>query len=297
MKPPSKAASAHDGCHLFKLAAETRNQIYELVFTIETNEDDSISLNEDTMVPSNALTGTCQQIYNESREMWRAAYHDYPTKRTFSIDVTDRKRPYIPELGREFFVRMSSFCVIWRADEYNDGNPLLLTTSFSRLFDSGSDRGDWETHVDIHDKTWRPQDPTWSSASSLSPQTSLHSQLKLHFTSLDKSSLTASLPVPPPFPSRRPPSFFLDASRSNPYTSSNTIPHRHSRFSLLQSRALQVLSKPVTRHSWHLLPPHSDNGTLLHRTAFARRLERSRHGAPIKRSQLPGRLLALQAFC
>ena len=130
MKPPSKAASAHDGCHLFKLAAETRNQIYELVFTIETNEDDSISLNEDTMVPSNALTGTCQQIYNESREMWRAAYHDYPTKRTFSIDVTDRKRPYIPELSREFFVRMSSFCVIWRADEYNDGNPLLLTAPF-----------------------------------------------------------------------------------------------------------------------------------------------------------------------
>ena len=162
MKPPSKAASAHDGCHLFKLDAETRNQIYELVFTIETNEDDSISLNEDTMVPSNALTGTCQQIYNESREMWRAAYHDYPTKRTFSIDVTDRKRPYIPELGREFFVRMSSFCVIWRADEYNDGNPLLLTASFSRRSDSGSNRGDWETHVDINDKTWRPQDPRWN---------------------------------------------------------------------------------------------------------------------------------------
>ena len=68
---PSKTASTQDDCPLFKLAAETRNQIYELVFAVELGEDGSREL-EDTS-ESNALTRTCQQIYDESQKTYKRA--------------------------------------------------------------------------------------------------------------------------------------------------------------------------------------------------------------------------------
>lgn len=162
MLNPSKALNVQDGCCLFKLAAETRNHIYELVFTIDTNEDGNIELNEDTVIPSNALIRTCQQIYSESREMCRAAYHDYPTKRPFFIDVTDSKTPFIPKLSREFFLKMRNFWVLWRADEFNDGSPLPVTTCFMRPPDSRSTSGGWAALVDIGDVAWRPQNARWT---------------------------------------------------------------------------------------------------------------------------------------
>jgi hypothetical protein len=86
---PSKIANTQDDCPLFKFAAETRNQIYELVFVVELKEDGSVEF-EDTTA-SNALTRTCQQIYNESRGLHREAYHDYPTH-TFTM-IYRRARP------------------------------------------------------------------------------------------------------------------------------------------------------------------------------------------------------------
>jgi len=67
---PSKEVNSQDACPLFKLAVELRNEIYSLVFAVETNgEDGSIELNESTAAPSKALVMTCQVIRSETRAM------------------------------------------------------------------------------------------------------------------------------------------------------------------------------------------------------------------------------------
>jgi hypothetical protein len=127
---PSNTANTQDDCPLFKLAAETRNQTYELIFAVEPKEDGSVELDDTTA--SNALTRTCQQIYNESRKVHELAYHDYPTH-TFTIDVPSRQRlldgekldrvqqsepertTFIPALTDAFFRQMTSFRVTWRS--------------------------------------------------------------------------------------------------------------------------------------------------------------------------------------
>jgi hypothetical protein len=131
-------------------------KIYALVFTIgtaETNEDGSIDLNENTVVPSNALLRTCQQIYNESRGLCRAAYHDYPATHTFVIDMPDRKQPVpVPAVSKAFSRRIKSFRVNWRADEHNKGQPLRFTSHFLKTV---SQPRPWAVRVELHDPYWR----------------------------------------------------------------------------------------------------------------------------------------------
>jgi hypothetical protein len=155
MIKPSKPANTQDDCPLFKLAAETRNQIYQLLFTkesIKTNKDGSIDLNGDTVAPSNALLRTCQQIYNESHKVYGLAYSDYPTH-TFVIDMPDRNQPVpAPAVSETFFRRIKSFRVNWRADEHNKGQPLRFTSHFDKI---DAEPYPWRVRVELHDEYWR----------------------------------------------------------------------------------------------------------------------------------------------
>jgi len=149
---PSKALDAQSDCVLFKLAAETRNQIYDLVYATETNKDGAVELNEATMSPCKALILTCQQIYNESRKVYEAAYRDYPTK--FTVDIVNRKSllPFVTTLDNELLRRMESLVVTWRADDYNKGEPLRFTSTFK--FGEGF-YGGCEAEVVTNDTYWR----------------------------------------------------------------------------------------------------------------------------------------------
>jgi len=156
---PLRALNAQDGCHLFKLAAETRNQIYDLVFSFESemDEEGNIELNKSTAAPSNALTRTCPQIYNESHAMFRLKTYNYPTKYNFTVNVPNREsRPSIPPLSSGFFRRLSWFRVTWRADEHNSGKPLHLTSYSSKYEDPGYAFTEWSVRANIHDKSWTP---------------------------------------------------------------------------------------------------------------------------------------------
>jgi hypothetical protein len=150
---PSKTVNTQDDCPLFKLAAETRNQIYELVFAFELGEDGSYEI-EDTS-ESNALSRTCQQIYSESRIMHREAYRDYPNH-TFTIDLLDGQHPNAAVaaagMSKRFFQRIKSFRVHWRADEHNKGNPLRFTSHFDKI---DPQPHPWRVRVELHDEYWR----------------------------------------------------------------------------------------------------------------------------------------------
>jgi hypothetical protein len=131
MITPSKAADAQSDCILFKLAAETRNQIYDLVYATETNDDGAVELNGTTRSPCKDLILTCQQIYNESRKMYEAAYRDYPTKFTINIANRESPLPFTTTLDNELLRRMEYLSVTWRADEHNKGQPLRFTSTFN----------------------------------------------------------------------------------------------------------------------------------------------------------------------
>ena len=104
---PSKTADAQGDCILFKLTAETRKQIYDLVYAAETDKDGAVELNEATLPPYKDLLLTCQQVYNESRKVYKAAYRDYPVKLT--IDIANRESlPFIPALDNKLLRRMES---------------------------------------------------------------------------------------------------------------------------------------------------------------------------------------------
>ena len=144
-----KEKDAQNECPLSKLAAETRNDIYALVFTIERQEDGSVKLEK---IPAdNALTRTCQQIYDESHKMYELASPDCPSSYTFTIDVLDRKNALasIPDVCVDFFLEMTSFRVNWRADDCNQGKPLRFTSHF-RKRKLGSHY--WSVDVDMHDE-------------------------------------------------------------------------------------------------------------------------------------------------
>jgi hypothetical protein len=152
---PSKTADAQGDCILFKLTAETRKQIYDLVYAAETDKDGAVELNEATLPPYKDLLLTCQQVYNESRKVYKAAYRDYPVKLT--IDIANRESlPFIPALDNKLLRRMESLVVTWRADEHNKGKPLRFTSEFNFEKWLGGVPG---VSVDMNDKYWRgPQD-------------------------------------------------------------------------------------------------------------------------------------------
>jgi hypothetical protein len=159
MMNPSKDVDTQDACPLFDLAVELRNEIYSLVFAVETKEEDgSIELDKSTAPPSKALTMTCQVIRSGTRAIYKAAYQNYP-KHTFTITVHDRESrygPFIPKLSNDLFAHMRSIRVHWRANNHNKGNPLRFTSHFDS---PGLDYG-WTTRVELHDEFWRGRDRT-----------------------------------------------------------------------------------------------------------------------------------------
>jgi hypothetical protein len=145
-----KVKDAQSECPLFKLAPETRNEIYALVFAVKTQEDGSVELANFTT--DNALTRTCQQIYDESHKMYQSTSRDYPSN-TFTFDVLDRMDALasIPHVSMHFFDQMTSFRVNWRADEHNQGKPLHFTTHFKK---EGPRCRCWSVRVELHDEFW-----------------------------------------------------------------------------------------------------------------------------------------------
>ncbi|KAK4895309.1 hypothetical protein LTR27_006652 [Elasticomyces elasticus] len=82
----SDIASASPGtqpsCLLLSLAAELRNQIYELVFNEQS--DESVELFK-TQPPSNALLLACHVIYSEAALVYAHAYRKYWTETAFML--------------------------------------------------------------------------------------------------------------------------------------------------------------------------------------------------------------------
>jgi hypothetical protein len=150
-KTRAKEKDAQDECPLFKLAAETRNEIYALVFPVGPKKDGSIELKDHP--GEDALTRTCQQIYDESQRMYKRAERIYPTH-TFTLNVLDRKEALVSVLAfKSFsFLEMTSFCVTWRADEHNKGKPLRFTMRFKK---SEPGYHTWRVQVELHDEYWR----------------------------------------------------------------------------------------------------------------------------------------------
>ena len=151
---PSKEVNSQDACPLFKLAVELRNEIYPLVFTVETNEEDgSIELNESTAAPSKALVMTCQVIRSETRAMYKAAYRNYP-KHTFTLAVPDcccTYIPFVPALSNDLFVHMRTFRLEGQNDDHVVENPFPFTIHFDRTEPEQS----WSARVELRDAYWR----------------------------------------------------------------------------------------------------------------------------------------------
>jgi hypothetical protein len=150
MMNPSKGVDTQDACPLFDLAVELRNEIYSLVFAVETKEEDgSIVLDKSTAPPSKALTMTCQVIRSETRAIYKAAYHAFP-EHLFTLDVIDRRRrPFVPNLGDDVFSRIKTIDVTWQADERKERKefePLHFTTHFTRTDGPPG----WKIRVEMH---------------------------------------------------------------------------------------------------------------------------------------------------
>ncbi|KAK5130528.1 hypothetical protein LTR08_001958 [Meristemomyces frigidus] len=75
---------ASDSCPLLKLAAELRNDIYEMAFT--SDDDDGVGVDLETAAgPSKALLLTCRQIYNEARIIHKQAHQRYWQQSLFVV--------------------------------------------------------------------------------------------------------------------------------------------------------------------------------------------------------------------
>lgn len=155
---PSKPLDAQVDCPLLKptFPAELRNQIYVLVYTIETSEDgSSIKLDAATSPPSKTLIMTCQRLHNETLAMYRAAYRRFPNH-TFTIDMMSSRTlpPTIPRsLDNDILSRINSYRVTWDAAESNKGAPLGFTTYFYRKNPSHRFRVQVKCHDG--DRHWR----------------------------------------------------------------------------------------------------------------------------------------------
>jgi hypothetical protein len=133
MARPSQPFNPQSNCLMFqKLPAEVLDQIYALVFTVETSEDGSIELNATTQPPYKDLTLTCQKLRNETRAMYRAAYQSFPNH-TFTVDMNIRSiRPVISrELDNFHLTRINSYRIAWSHEHKKTGR-MHFTTHMDR---------------------------------------------------------------------------------------------------------------------------------------------------------------------
>jgi hypothetical protein len=133
MARPSQPFNPQSNCLMFqKLPAEVLDQIYALVFTVETSEDGSIELNVTTRPPYKDLTLACQKVRNETRAMYRAAYQSFPNH-TFTVDMNIRSiRPVISrELDNFHLTRINSYRIAWSHEHKKTGR-MHFTTHMDR---------------------------------------------------------------------------------------------------------------------------------------------------------------------
>ena len=83
-KDPLPDAVVSVSCPLLELAAELRNSIYELAFTLDDDNGIGVLL-EDAAGPSKALLLTCRQIYSEARIIHKQAYQCYWRQTLFIV--------------------------------------------------------------------------------------------------------------------------------------------------------------------------------------------------------------------
>jgi len=152
MVKSTQEASAQDACPLFKLAPETRNQIYTLVFAAETNQEDneSIELIRSTATPSKGIIMTCQLIRHEAQAMYKAVYRAYP-EHVFTLDIPCRwKYTFVPSLSNDIFSRINTIRATFKAGEHV-GVMNRFTAHFTRV--SGPRL--WNIKVEMHDRGGR----------------------------------------------------------------------------------------------------------------------------------------------
>jgi len=132
MMRPSQPFNPQVNCLFQKLPAELLDEIYAMVFTVETSEDGSIELNGATKPPSKAITMTCQKVRNETRAIYKAAYQSFPNH-TFTVDMSIRifKPAISPALGNDILSRINSYRIEW-SNEHKKVGRLHYTTHMDR---------------------------------------------------------------------------------------------------------------------------------------------------------------------
>ncbi|KAM3425690.1 hypothetical protein BST61_g7627 [Cercospora zeina] len=88
---PDLESKGGDRClFLDLLPAETRNNIYELVYTNDTSKDNKVDLLK-AKPPSNSLIRTCRQIHNEAAAFYKPSYRDFWSHSYFTLRVSHRE--------------------------------------------------------------------------------------------------------------------------------------------------------------------------------------------------------------
>ncbi|KAK3672750.1 hypothetical protein LTR78_007336 [Recurvomyces mirabilis] len=113
------AAYQENACHLFKLPAELRNQIFELVFAGDTLEDGSIF---DLSPLKCDLMLTCHEIYHESLKLYEATVHRYWTTTTFTLNAQASKAEFESALAE---LNDATLAKMRKAELHTDLNRLL----------------------------------------------------------------------------------------------------------------------------------------------------------------------------
>ncbi|KAK5698512.1 hypothetical protein LTR17_023604 [Elasticomyces elasticus] len=82
----STSPATQPSCRLLSLAAELRNEIYELVFNEQS--DEPVELLK-AQPPSNALLLACHTIYSKAGLIYKHAYREYWTGTAFTLTYPD----------------------------------------------------------------------------------------------------------------------------------------------------------------------------------------------------------------
>lgn len=84
----TKPAYTQEDSRLCALIPELRNQIYEIFFSTASNHDGTIDISAD--LPTKHLSVSCQMLYRESKESYKAAYRSF-WDNTFLITLLDNQ--------------------------------------------------------------------------------------------------------------------------------------------------------------------------------------------------------------